>query len=247
MKITFLGTNGWYNSSTGDTICILVEGQGETIILDAGSGFARLPTLAAAGQTVNLLLSHFHLDHISGLHVLGKYRFPGGLRLFAPTGGREVLQRFLAQPFTMPWDRLPYPVRLHELPEESGQAPWLEACREMRHTALTLGYRIRLQNQVVVYCPDTGYCDNALELARGADLLLAECAFRPGEEESSWPHLNPETAARLALQAGVKQLVLVHFDASRYVDLAQRDEAVQAARRIFPQVIGSRDGMVLEI
>ncbi len=38
MKIVFLGTNGWYDTDTGNTICTLTETTRNYILLDAGNG-----------------------------------------------------------------------------------------------------------------------------------------------------------------------------------------------------------------
>jgi len=38
VKVVFLGTNGWFDTRTGNTICTLVETPREYIILDAGNG-----------------------------------------------------------------------------------------------------------------------------------------------------------------------------------------------------------------
>lgn len=38
MRIIFLGTNGWYDTQTGNTICILMESNDYYFILDAGNG-----------------------------------------------------------------------------------------------------------------------------------------------------------------------------------------------------------------
>ena len=35
MKITFLGTNGWYDTKTGNTICTLIETKDYFIILQS--------------------------------------------------------------------------------------------------------------------------------------------------------------------------------------------------------------------
>lgn len=79
-------------------------------------------------------------------------------------------------------------------------------------------------------------------------MLIAECALKSGENCSAWwPHLNPETAARLALDAQVKQLVLIYFDADHYRTLSERHEAQKAAQKIFPKVIAAEDHMQLEI
>ena len=37
MKVTFLGTNGWYNFDNQETSCVLIESKQFNIILDLGS------------------------------------------------------------------------------------------------------------------------------------------------------------------------------------------------------------------
>ena len=44
MKVTFLGTNGWYASDTGNTVSILIETENFYIILDAGDGIYKIDT-----------------------------------------------------------------------------------------------------------------------------------------------------------------------------------------------------------
>jgi L-ascorbate metabolism protein UlaG (beta-lactamase superfamily) len=100
--------------------------------------------------------------------------------------------------------------------------------KPLLHADLTLGYRISIAGKVVAYCPATGYCDNVARMGRHADLLIAECAYRIGESGTSWPHLNPEGAARVAREAGAKNLVLVHFDASRYKTLGGTEKKLRS-------------------
>lgn len=147
----------------------------------------------------------------------------------------------------MPMEELPFPIVIQEIDEGAHKDAVSFQCLYLHHISPTLGFRFNLDGKVVSYCPDTGYCENAVKLAEKADLLVAECAFKSGETSTGWPHLNPETAAQLAKEAQVKQLALVHFDADRYRTLAERDQAQRAAQKIFPQVIATRDGLQLEI
>lgn len=248
MKIVFLGTNGWYDTDTGNTICTLITASKAVVILDAGYGLAKLDRFLAPGDArpVFLFLSHFHLDHMAGLHTLTKFPLAGGLTLCCPAGGRAVLQTFVNAPFTVPLDGLPYPVRVLELPAETASLPFPVQALPLLHSGLTLGYRLEADAKVIAYCPDTGYCENAVALARGADLLITECAYKEGQSSASWPHLNPETAGRIAREAGAMRLALTHFDARIYQSLPEREEAQAAARKEFPCAFAACDGMILE-
>ncbi len=248
LELRFLGTNGWYDSETGNTVCTLISTPEAVILLDAGNGLAKLDRHLPAddARPVFLLLSHFHLDHVVGLHTLTKFSLNGGLTVCCPTGGRAVLRTLVNAPFTLPLDGLPYPVRLCELPGEASRLPFPVRALPLRHAGLTLGYRLDLSGRVVAYCPDTGYCENAVTLARGADLLITECAFKPGQSSESWPHLNPETAGRIAREAGARRLALTHFDARTYPSLPERSEAEAAARTEFPAAFAAFDDLRIE-
>jgi ribonuclease BN (tRNA processing enzyme) len=249
MNVIFLGTNGWYDTHTGNTISVLVRSRRHDIILDAGNGFYKTEQYIPPGdeKPAYLFLSHFHLDHIIGLHTLAKGRFPLGLTLCGPTGTRAVLDQILDRPFTVSLDRLPYPTAVYELPEEVDKLPFAVDARELRHSGLTLGYRFSLDDRVIAYCADTGYCENAVALARSADLLIAECAYKSGQSDESWPHLNPETAARIAAEAGARRLALIHFDAQTHPTLRDRKDSEQAAQSIFPNAFATFDDMQVDV
>jgi len=243
MKVTLLGTNGWYDTETGNTICTLIQTEHFDILLDAGNGIHRAEDFVGGGKPVYLFLSHFHIDHIEGLHTLAKFRFREGLTLCGPAGSRDVLGTFINVPFTIPLAELPYPARILEMSEEADSLPFPVTALPLRHASLTLGYRIEIDGRTIAYCPDTGYCQNAVKLAHSADLLITECAFKQGQANESWPHLNPETAARIAKEAGAKRLVLTHFDAGVYRSLPERKESEGVAAGIFPATTAGMDGL----
>jgi ribonuclease Z len=93
--------------------------------------------------------------------------------------------------------------------------------------------------QAFAFVMDTRSCSSAVELARGADLLVTECTYLSTEADlaDKWAHLTAADAARIAREAEVRKLVLTHYS-QRHTD-----EAVFAedARRIFDEVHAARD------
>ncbi|HOP63824.1 MAG TPA: MBL fold metallo-hydrolase [Spirochaetota bacterium] len=247
MKIIFLGTNGWFETATGNTLSVLVKTADCDIVLDAGSGFFRLGSYIDGARPVYLLLSHFHMDHISGLHGLSRINCSRGLTIIGQEGTSGVIKTIVNSPFTVPLEKLPYKTEIIELPSGIDKIPFGLRFLPMEHSDPCLGYRITADGKSVAFCTDTGYCENAVELARAADLLITECAFRPGESRPSWPHLNPETAAGIALEARAKKLALAHFDASRYLSLEERACAGEKAREIFPETVSAVDLLEIEL
>lgn len=243
MDIVFLGTNGWYDSRTGNTVCALIRTRQWDVVLDAGNGLYKLDRYCDGKKPIFILLSHFHLDHVVGLHALVKFRFHNGISICGQRGTRKALNVLINKPFSMPLGKLPYPVKILELPAEKGRLPFEVETLPLEHADPVLGFRLRLDGKVVAYCTDTGYCPNALELARGADALITECAHLPGESNPGWPHFNPETAARLAAESGVRKLILTHFSAERYHKPDLRSMALRLAKRTFPATVAARDDM----
>ncbi len=90
----------------------------------------------------------------------------------------------------------------------------------------------------LVHVGDCGATAGLLEVARGADALVIEATYLDVEAEMAreFGHLTAAQAARLARDAGVKQLFLTHLS-RRYRERDVLDEAV----RIFPNTIVARD------
>ena len=247
MEIVFLGTNGWYDTDTGNTICILIKTKKFYIILDAGNGIHKTDNYCRIKKPAYLFLSHFHLDHIIGLHTLNKIRCFKTLHIFGPSGSKKILGKIIDSPFTMPLPHLPYPVEIHELPREQKVLPFPVDARPLLHSSLTLGFRIEIDGRVISYCPDTGYCENAVLLSKNADLLIAECAYKSGQKSHKWPHLNPETAARIAKEAKANRLALVHFDAYLYKTFKDRKIAEKKAQIICKTTYAAMDCMQVHV
>jgi ribonuclease BN (tRNA processing enzyme) len=247
MKIVFLGTNGWYDTQTGNTLCILVETEREYIILDAGSGIWKLDRYINDDKAIYLFLSHLHLDHIIGLHTLNKFNFAQGLTIIGQSGTKDFLNKIINSPFTIPMHQLPYRTEICEIPEEEAITPFKFTSLPLKHSSECLGYRFEIEDKVISYCVDTGYCTNAIELARDADLLITECALKTGQSDEIWPHLNPKDAARIADEGNAKMLALVHFDASVYTTLDARKRAEKRARKLFDKTFAATDSMEIEI
>jgi ribonuclease Z len=81
---------------------------------------------------------------------------------------------------------------------------------------------------------DTRWCDGALELADGVDLLVVEATFLESEQElaEAYGHLTAAQAARLAVEADVGRVVLTHIS-QRY---PTNEGHLAEARRVAPDL-----------
>lgn len=250
MKIRFLGTNGWYSTKTGNTVCTLIETEDCYIVLDAGEGIYKLDKYVKSKRPVYLFLSHFHLDHIFGLHILGKFNFPQGIRIFGQPGTKKVLEKIGTNPFMSPIKKEKSKISIQELPEgvyERALLPFPVEARKLVHADPCFGYKLKIEGKTVVYCTDTGICDNLSRLAKGADVLILECAMKEGQVIKEWPHLTPKACAKIARKAWAKKLFLTHFDAFHYQSLKERKEAQVIVRKIFKNTVACQDDFKVDI
>lgn len=101
-----------------------------------------------------------------------------------------------------------------------------------------------------VYCTDTIYCKSAVELAAGADVLVHEATYAACDEDLARRslHSTTEMAARVALEAGVRQLLITHFS-PRYATGGpiEPEELLREARSTFPETLMARDFFTFEI
>ena len=102
----------------------------------------------------------------------------------------------------------------------------------------------------VVYCTDTVFCEAAVELAQGADLLIHESTFAHQESEMAYQkqHSTSTMAAQTAAEANVGQLVLTHLS-PRYApgNAVTPEDLLKEAQAIFPNTCLAKDFLTLEV
>jgi len=142
---------------------------------------------------------------------------------------------------TMGW-RLEEPDGHHLVPErlEALGVRGRAVGRLREEGALTVaGRRVTLEEvteprpgQKVAFIMDTRWCDAALELAAGADLVVCESTFLDTEADlaDAYGHLTAAQAARLARDAGARRLVLTHYSQRHPDEAAYLAEAAPIFR-----------------
>lgn len=102
----------------------------------------------------------------------------------------------------------------------------------------------------VVYCTDTVFCENAVDLAKDADVLIHEATFAHQDSQMAFDRLHSTStmAAQTALTAGAHQLIMSHFS-PRYApgnDIELKD-LLNEGRAIFPNTQMAYDFMTYEV
>jgi ribonuclease BN (tRNA processing enzyme) len=198
---------------------------------DAGTGVQRLveqPDLLAEVGRVDIVLTHFHLDHVIGLTYLAALSLPeppgvwGPRQLLAGQSTRSILERLLSPPlFSAPLREIVSDVR--EIPGrgEFEVGPFSLATRiQQLHPDSTLALRI---GDFLTYCTDTAPDPGNVRFASGSRVLLHE-AWYAQESSEDGNHSAGGDAGRIAREAGVDNLVLIHIN-----PLLESNEALAAS------------------
>lgn len=95
------------------------------------------------------------------------------------------------------------------------------------------------------YCSDTMYDERVAQAVEGVDWLYHEATYHSNEEHKahSRGHSTAAEAARIALAAGVKNLIIGHFS-NQYTDDGL---LLEDARRIFPSTHLANEGDVFSL
>ncbi len=101
------------------------------------------------------------------------------------------------------------------------------------------------KGQSFAFVMDTRYCEAAVELALGADLVVCESTYLDDKAEQAKErgHMTAKDAARVAKEAGARRLVLTHFS-QQYPDV---QAFVDEAKEIHEDCVAVEDGDVVEV
>ena len=242
MEVRLLGTGGWLPTDERETACMYVRSGPDLLLLDAGTGARRLitePALLEGVERLHVVLSHFHLDHVAGLVALAGLNLEREIwlpaRLLSGLPADEVFQRLVGPPFFTGTDVVGRP---RELEGDREVGPFrIEIRVQTRHPGKTIAVKV---DGRLAYCTDTAYDGENVEFARGAQALLHE-SFWPGDTTDDLTHTAAGEAGRLASEAGVERLVLVHINPEGCDD----DELATSARAHFAASEVGRDGLVV--
>ena len=217
MRLTVVGCAGSAPGPRSPASCYLVEHDGFRLVLDLGNGaFGPLQGYADPASIDAVFLSHLHADHcldVAPFVVWHRYsgRSPEGLvPLYAPVGA----ERRLALAYDMDGGALTdvfdfVPVG----PGSFTVGPFEVTLARTAHPVECHAVRLTAGGRSLVYTGDTGPCERIVELARGADVLLAEAAHPPGPGLPTGLHLTGREAGEHAAAAGVGRLLLTHVPA----------------------------------
>jgi ribonuclease Z len=245
MKLLLLGTGGYHPSARRQTACLMLPQAG--IVLDAGTGFFRVREHLAT-PTLDIFVTHAHLDHSVGLTYLLSTIWERPLARITVHGAEEKLAAIREHLLSEEMFPARLPVEWQPLAEDAELIGGARVTHfPLEHPGGCVGYRLDWPDRSLAYVTDTTASPDAtyVEAIRGVDLLVHECNFRDGQEEwaAKTGHSSATPVAQVAAKAGVKRLVLIHFDS---LDETDDPIGLAAVRRIFTATEIGEDEKVID-
>jgi phosphoribosyl 1,2-cyclic phosphodiesterase len=249
----------------GNTSCVEVRFGNNLFVFDCGTGFRSLGQQLESESngkpiSAHIFVSHFHWDHIQGIPFF-RPLYENSQNQFSFHSSRRTrsLQRVMEEQMASPY----FPVNTSEmkaqrnfydmeegetkLPDATMRALWLN------HPQGCMGFRLETRDGILVYATDNEPGDelfdrNVRKLAEGANVLIYDSQYLPGEYEArrrGWGHSHWREAINVVMESGAQELVLFHHDPDH--DDSVIDGVVQEARNYYPRVRAAAEGMELQI
>jgi|DeeseametaMP0747_FD_contig_21_1109588_length_1943_multi_8_in_0_out_0_3 phosphoribosyl 1,2-cyclic phosphodiesterase len=243
MKITFYGVRGSIAVSGrdfvkygGNTSCVHVELDcGRHLVFDAGTGLQNLgKKIRKTNDSIYLLLSHHHLDHIQGFPFFDPiYSSSADIHLLMPAVSEGEVFPLLGQmggrTFPVPYQNLASRITTYPLLECSDY-DFLHSTRlstlSLNHPGSGLAYKLEADGATVAYVTDNelfppgtplNHYDQWVKFLHGVDVLIHDAQYTDDDmpHKHGWGHSTIKQVMQLAKDAEVKHLALFHHDQER--------------------------------
>ncbi len=223
-KLIILGSSNALSSKDSENTHMVLAGEERLVMIDCVNN--PVHRLEQAGvdfmDVTDLILTHFHPDHVSGVPLLLMDMWlRGRTRLINIYGLHHTLDRMEKLMGMYSWENWPkfFPVAFHRLPDSENTL--LLDCTEfkitsspVRHLIPTIGLRFdfKTNRKALAYSCDTEPCVEVVRLAEGADVLIHEATG------ASLGHSSAGQAGQIAAQAEVRKLYLIHYPTGEYTN-----------------------------
>lgn len=247
-KIEFWGTRGSvpvadsrFLEYGGNTSCVSLEWDEGLLIFDGGSGLIQLGR-ALSDRNVNkrldILLSHFHMDHIQGLPGFQQFYDPDTEIHLYGEGGDGIsfagrLETVIGRPYwPVGFQDFKADVFFHEI--RAGESFSIRdgirvSTLRGRHPGGTILYRADMPGRSAVYgldCElDRDMLDRLAEFAGGAGLIICDGNFTEEDMKryQGWGHSSWKQGIALRRAAGALKAAVTHFS-WEYTDKFLREQ-----------------------
>lgn len=219
MLLTVLGCSGSVPAATSPASGYLVRADGASVVLDLGNGaFGALQRYVDPFSVDGLVLSHLHPDHCADVCAMAVYRryHPcasghGPLPLYGPSDAAErLIAAYAPNAAERRVTHLADVYSFRSYRDVVRIGPFEVRAAPVEHPCEAYALRLHHAGKALVFSGDTGPCRQLVELAAGADVLLAEASWTYRPSNPPGVHMSGKDAGEAAAAAGVGRLLITH-------------------------------------
>jgi len=245
-EIIILGSSNAIPTPGHENTHLLICASERNVLVDCGPNpVVRLEQAGLdANAVTDIILTHFHPDHVAGLPLLLMDMLLMGRKLPLNIYGLDyTLDRVKAMLDIYEWDEWPnfFKVNFVRLPVADRALVLDDEQLRIYSSPVThflpticLRFEFKTEKKSLAYSCDTEPSQAVLDISKGADILLHEASG------ATTGHSSAAQAGEMAHKAGVDALYLIHYPTGRF---ASGDLLAEAKTRFSGKVILALDFM----
>jgi ribonuclease BN (tRNA processing enzyme) len=231
MKLIILGSGTSVPSLKRSAPAYYLEGEGREVLIDCGGGTVlQLERIGRSYKNIDaVFITHTHPDHIAGLlpFIHGIIATPFYQRekeflLVGPVGFTKYYKKHIESVFGKAKTSF---IRVAEIEDKMDFPPFHIFTTRTVHVNNSIAFRFESESRSIVFTGDADYDQGIISLSRGADLLIADCAFPESMKKKG--HMTPRECGLVAQKSGVKKLILSHLHSLPVPDIDKLKECRQ--------------------
>ncbi len=214
MKLKILGSVSPYPTLDCNCIGYLIHNSDSKILLDCGSGIARLLKFPDDLENLTIIISHLHKDHYSDLSSIAYASFvyhnigllKNKVKVYIPDDRKLEDYNYL-----MNYGNENYmDFYVYSDNDIINIKDINISFFKTTHQIKTYAINITKENYKISYSADTGYNEKIIEFFKDSDLLICESSFLKYQKSGN-NHLSASEAGLLAKKSNVHKLILSHL------------------------------------
>ena len=233
----------------GQTTCFVLKKANYALVLDCGTGLDNARDLLAGCAAVDVVVTHWHYDHVMGLMDWSVFPAGAKLRFFVSSDAYNLSFDALSQLFRHPFWPVDPTLRVMRQPVKwecpvslrpGVKVTFLPAPHPDGSSVLDLSV---FDKHICVLCDFEHNREFPEEILHNCDLLLYDGMYTDDEYPAhvNWGHSTWQEGCRLANRVEPARLLITHHEPRRTDSQLRALE--QEAKKLFPAAAFARAGM----
>jgi phosphoribosyl 1,2-cyclic phosphodiesterase len=265
-KVILWGTRGTLSSGNVNMIkygcntpCVSIECDGSVFVFDTGSGivpFSGYYNEYLKNMDINIFISHYHIDHISGLPFFAPfYDKEVNILMHGRTIEEKSCKQILNTIFSPPYfpinlisenmkDRIKFNELIGGNKYTFNSAVTVETLN-VNHPGISTAFKLNYKGKSICYLSDYEYDgdenNKVSQFIKGTDIVIIDSNYTQEDYKTGWGHSSWQNAVEFCEKQNIKQVVLFHHNYLKNDE--ELDKLQQQVEAISSNIYLAKDGL----